>query len=192
MHRLALPLPAALLGGLLLVMTACAAGSATSMGALSNTPLQVVDEVDLERFMGAWYEVARYPNRFQRDHVAVIARYELVKDGREIKLRNTARKGSFDGKVERGSAKGWPVKGADGAKWKVQFIWPFKADYWIIDLDDEEYQWAVVGQPKRENLWILSRTRALDEDVMQGIRERLRENGYDPDRLQATPHPPAP
>ena len=80
------------------------------------------------------------------------------------------------------------VEDTNNTKWKVQFIWPLKADYWVIDLGDD-YEYAVVGQPKRGYLWILSRTPTLAPDVLDGILRRLCDNGYDPSKLSYTPQP---
>ncbi|MHC4810054.1 MAG: lipocalin family protein [Planctomycetota bacterium] len=177
------PLATGLLAALLL-LTACAATAAT--GDAERRP-RAVSSIDLERYMGRWYEVARYPNSYQKGTVGVIAHYRLKSNGR-IVLENTARKKSLEGKEKSGSGRGVVVKGSGGAKWDVTFIRPFTADYWIIELDPE-YRWAVVGQPSRKNLWILSRTPALEESVEKTIREKLETHGYDPARLESTPQP---
>lgn len=88
--------------------------------------------------------------------------------------------------VSRASPASMPVEGNGGAKWQVQFIWPFKADYWIIDVC-ENYGYAVVGQPSRERLWILSRSPVMDETTYAEICRRLRLSGYDPSKLERTP-----
>ena len=80
------------------------------------------------------------------------------------------------------------VDGAGNAKLKVSFFGPFWGDYWIIDLDPD-YQWAVVGVPNRKYLWILSRTPQMEAEVYEGIVSRLRDQGYDPARLNRTPQP---
>ncbi len=182
MMRLA---PAALLACLLL-LTACAATAASEArtGALSKRPVPV-KEVDLERYMGRWYEVARYPNRFQKDTVGVVAHYMLRDNGR-IVLRNTARKHTLEGREKKGSGTGKVVRRSKGAKWDVTFVWPFTADYWIIELCPE-YSWAVVGQPSRKNLWILSRSPKLDDATWTEITDELADHGYDKDRLERTP-----
>jgi apolipoprotein D and lipocalin family protein len=152
------------------------------------TEVTVVEHVDIERYMGRWYEIARYPNRFQKDLVGVIAEYTLRDDG-TVGVHNMGRKKTLDGKKTEAKAKGWIEDEKTNAKWKVQFFWPFKADYWIIDLCDE-YTFAVVGQPSRKYLWILSRTSTMDDPTYDAICTRLKQvQGYDPSKLVKTPRP---
>jgi len=148
-----------------------------------------VANVDLARYMGRWYEIARYPNSFQDGLVGVIAEYALNPDG-TVKVVNTGRKRVLDGPLSRAEAKGWTASRESNAKLYVQFIWPFKADYWIIDLG-EDYEYAVVGQPSRRYLWILSRTPQLDTATYDAICRRLLNQGYDPAMLVRTPQPPS-
>ncbi len=150
-------------------------------------PLEVVDSVDLDRYLGRWYEIASYPAWFQKNCTAVTADYSLREDGR-IKVINSCRKGSLDGKVKQTSGKAKVVNSASNAKLKVSFFGPFWGDYWIIDLDPD-YQWAVVGMPSRKYLWILSRTPQMDEAVLESIIARLPDAGYDPDKLEKTLQP---
>lgn len=147
----------------------------------------VVPSVDLDRYLGTWYEIARYPNSFQEGCVATKATYSLRPDGR-IRVVNECRQGDLDGKPRRAEAKAWVVDPSTRAKLKVQFFWPFRGDYWIIDLG-ENYEYAVVGHPRRKYLWILSRTPAMDPGLYEAILERLRAAGYDPGRLIRTVQP---
>jgi apolipoprotein D and lipocalin family protein len=148
---------------------------------LANDPPTVVRHVDLDRYLGKWYEIARYPNRFQKQCVASTAVYSIREDGR-IRVLNACRKGSLEGPLKRAEGKAWVVDETTQAKLKVQFFWPFRGDYWIIDLG-ENYEYAVVGHPKRKYLWILSRTPQMETEVYEEILERIVRNGYDPDRL---------
>ena len=150
----------------------------------SNSPLTVVESVDLQRYLGKWYEIASYPAWFQKGCTASTADYRLLPDGR-IQVTNSCRKGSLDGKLKESKGKAEVVDTATNAKLKVWFFWPFKGNYWIIDLDPD-YQWAVVGEPSRKYLWILSRTPTMDEAVYQGILGRLPQKGCDPTRLRKT------
>lgn len=154
-----------------------------------DRPLETVEKVDLERYMGRWYEIARYPNIFQSGVVAVQARYRLLDNG-EIEVTNVGRKDGLDGPPTRSVNTAWLAREGDDTKWYVRFIWPFKAPYWIIDLG-ENYEFAVVGQPSRKYLWVLSRTPRMDPEVYRGICERLRKQGYDPTKLKQTPQPTA-
>jgi apolipoprotein D and lipocalin family protein len=98
---------------------------------------------------------------------------------------NRCRKERLDGKVTESKGKAEVVDTQTNAKLKVSFFWPFKGNYWIIDLDPD-YRWAVVGEPSRKYLWILSRAPTMDESIYENILARLPEVGYDPDRLQKT------
>lgn len=147
-----------------------------------KAPLRVVDSVDLERYLGKWYEIASYPAWFAKNCTATTAEYTLLPDGK-IQVVNRCRKGRIDGPPEEAKGKAEVVDTTTNAKLKVWFFWPFKGNYWIIDLD-ENYQWAVVGEPTRKYLWILSRTPRMEEKVYRAIVSRLPEKGYDPTKLQ--------
>ena len=165
---------------LFLVILASCAGKENIM---KNT-LEVVPAVDLNKYIGTWCEIARYPNSFQKNCTATTATYSLREDAK-IKVLNKARIRTIDGKEKSASGKAWVVDKKTNAKLKVQFFWPFRGDYWIIQLD-KDYQWAVVGDPQRKNLWILSRTPEMDDDVYRKILHRLQEQGYNKDRLMRT------
>jgi len=143
-------------------------------------PLNAVASVDLERYLGQWYEIARYPNRFERKCDSdVTATYSKRADGK-IEVVNACREGNGRIKQSKGYAK--VVDRRSRAKLKVTFFWPFFGDYWIVGLD-QDYRWAVISEPKRRYLWILSRTPKLDEAVYRGILERVRQLGFDTSRL---------
>ena len=150
----------------------------------SNAELKTVPSVDLNRYLGKWYEIARYPNRFEKSCASdVTAQYSLRSDGK-IEVLNSCRKADGKLKASKGSAK--VADKQTNAKLKVTFFWPFYGNYWIIDLDPD-YRYAVVSEPGREYLWILSRTPKLDPAVYEAITARLRQNGFDPDRLIKPP-----
>jgi apolipoprotein D and lipocalin family protein len=147
-------------------------------------PLQVVPRVDLDRYLGTWYEIATIPQRFQKDCVGVTATYTLRDDGK-IGVLNTCRKKTLDGELKTAKGKAWVVDKETNAKLKVQFFWPFRGDYWIIELDPD-YQYAVVGHPDRKYLWILSRTPHMDEALYQDLMQRIANKGYDPSLIKRT------
>lgn len=149
--------------------------------------LQTVASVDLDRYLGRWYEIASYPAWFQKNCTATTADYSLREDGR-IKVVNSCRKGALDGKLKQAKGRAKLADPVSNAKLKVSFFGPFWGDYRIIDLDPE-YQWAVVGVPSRKYLWILSRTPHMDDEVYEGIVSRMRDQGYDPERLNRTLQP---
>ena len=150
----------------------------------SSRPLEVVPSVDLNRYAGTWYEIARMPFRFQTQCAGdVTATYTLLEDG-TVKVVNRCRKENGEIDEAEGRAK---LASSDGpnTKLKVRFapaflsILPFVwGDYWIIDLAPD-YSYAVVGEPGRKYLWVLSRTNVMDETIFQGILDRVKQQGYD-------------
>jgi len=150
-------------------------------------PLDVVDNVEIERYTGRWYEIARYPNSFERGCVGVTADYALRSDGR-VDVVNTCRIGSLDGNVKTIEGVARVVDERTNAKLAVTFFWPFEGDYWILELGDE-YEYAVVGEPSRSFLWILSREPTMDESLYEDILGRLPAKRYDPDQLRLVLQP---
>lgn len=149
-----------------------------------NKNLVAVSHVDLARYLGKWYEIARYPNRFEKSCASdVIADYTRGDDGK-ITVTNTCRKADGKSKESKGTAK--VVDTSSNAKLKVTFFWPFSGDYWVIDLDPD-YKYAVIGEPDRKYLWVLSRTPELAPEVYERIMGKVRELGYDPAKLVRTP-----
>lgn len=146
---------------------------------MTQTPLKTVDHVDLNRYLGKWYEIARLPNRFekkcQRD---ITAEYSL--DGKKILVHNSCIQ--QDGKVKVAEGKAKVVDDVTNAKLKVTFFWPFYGDYWIIGLDPE-YRWAIVGEPGRKYMWILSRTPHITDPERGNILGLMQQAGYDPGQL---------
>lgn len=150
--------------------------------------LQTVPQVDLKRYAGTWYEIAHFPKRFQRGCTGTTATYVLLDDG-QVDVINRCRMDSLDGKEKVALGRARIMDRVSNAKLEVSF-WPFWGDYWIIDLG-ENYEYAVVGHPTRDYLWILSRTPTMDPGVYQAILERLKTQGYDTKRLVRTLQAPA-
>lgn len=156
-----------------------------------RAPLQTVPSVDLQKYKGKWYEIARYPNRFQRKCVGnTTATYELEDDG-DINVINECVE--MDGEIDRAKGEAKIVDNSSNAKLKVRFAPGFLSflpfvwgDYWIIDLADD-YSYAAVGDPKRKYFWILSRTPELDTATYQAILRRAEEKGFDPLKVIETP-----
>jgi apolipoprotein D and lipocalin family protein len=168
---------ALILGGLALAGVAYAC-------ARDESDLSTVPSLDLKRYVGRWFEIARYPNRFQKQCSGdTTATYTVLSDGK-IEVLNQCRKADGQMDVAKGKAK--IADETSKAKLRVTFFWPFYGDYWVIGLDPG-YRWAVVGEPGRKYLWILSRTEqmnASDYDQAIGI---IRQKGYDPSKLIKTP-----
>lgn len=146
----------------------------------TKTDLQTVSYVDLHRYLGTWYEIARLPNRFERRCDAdVTANYSLRGDG-TIRVVNGCRQ--KDGSIRRSNGYAKIVDKNTNSKLKVTFFWPFFGNYWIVDLD-RDYRYAVVSEPRRKYLWILSRTPQVDPALYQRILERIEVLGFDSSRL---------
>ena len=146
--------------------------------------LQTVPSVDLKKYAGKWYEIAALPQRFQKGCHCTTAEYTLTDKGYVI-VENRCNKNSSNGKQSYIKGKAFVVENSGNAKLKVQFFWPFKGKYWIIDLADD-YSYAVVGHPNRKYLWILSRTPQMDETLYQQIIGRIKEKGFDISKIKIT------
>ena len=175
---------------LTLLSLALAACSPTTTERLQLPELQTVSQVDLARYVGTWYEIASFPQKFQRGCTATTATYTLRYDG-EVDVVNRCRLDSPDGPEKVASGRARVVDMKSNAKLKVSFFRPFWGDYWIIDLADD-YKFAVVGHPGRDYLWILSREPSMKADIYDAIVQRLVAQGYETNRLVRTVHGPAP
>ncbi len=155
-----------------------------TMSKISAQPLQAVSNVDLNRYSGKWYEIASFPQRFQKGCHCTTATYTISEKGFVI-VENRCNKGSVTGKESYIKGKAFIEAGSMNAKLKVQFFWPFRGKYWIIDLAND-YSYAVVSHPNRKYLWILSRTSKIDIAIYQHTISRLIEKGLDVSKLQIT------
>lgn len=153
---------------------------------MQSQTLQTAAEVDLRRYAGKWYEIASFPQRFQKGCHCTTAEYTLSDKGYVI-VENRCNKDSINGKESYIKGKAFVVKNTGNAKLKVQFFWPFKGDYWIIALADD-YSYAVVSAPEMQYLWILSRTPKMDQGIYNNIITMLSDKGFDISKLQVTQH----
>ncbi len=142
----------------------------------------VVKELDLQKYLGTWYELARYNHRFERGLVGVSANYSIHEDGK-IKVLNSGYKKSLDGRFSQATGKAIvPDPELEPGKLKVSFFWNFYGDYFVLDLD-KNYQWAIVGSSSDKYLWILSRTPQLDPVLYNELIEKIKLRGYDISKL---------
>lgn len=147
-------------------------------------PVQTVSSVDLGRYAGTWYEIARYPNRFQKQCTGnVTATYEIRDDG-NVTVVNSCK--TEDGETDTANGKAKIVDSRTNARLKVSFFGPFYGDYWIINLGPN-YEYAVVGTPDRNYLWILSRTPQMDDALYDVLLQRIAAQGFDTARIVKTP-----
>jgi apolipoprotein D and lipocalin family protein len=146
---------------------------------------QPARSVDLKRYTGLWYELARYENRFEKGCEGVTAEYTLKPDG-EIRVLNTCRIGSLSGAVRMSEGSARIVQGSSNTKFKVSFFGPFYVgNYWILD-HANDYSWSIVGEPSGRYLWLLSRTKS--PSVRKSLTQRAKTLGYNTDLLRTTQH----
>ncbi len=144
--------------------------------------MQTVQDVDIERYMGTWYEVARFPHSFEKNLVGVTATYRLKENG-NVEVLNAGYKYDLNGKRKSAKAFAKIPNPNEPGRLKVFFFWPFGADYLILDLDPD-YQWAIVGSSSPNFLWILSRTPRLPEEQLQTLIGKAKSMGYKVENLQ--------
>ncbi|KAK3206914.1 hypothetical protein Dsin_020960 [Dipteronia sinensis] len=163
---------------------------------MAKKEMEVVKNLDVERYMGRWYEIASFQSRFQpKNGVDTRATYSLNEDGTVHVLNETwsdGKRGYIEGSAYKADPK------SDEAKLKVKFyvppflpIFPVVGDYWVLFLDDD-YQFALIGQPSRKYLWILSRKPHLDEEIYNQLVEKAKSEGYDVSKLHKTPQSDTP
>lgn len=172
------------------VLVACAAQGSCARPQAPKPKLEPVSALDVPRYMGRWYEIAALPNPFQKNCFGTYADYTAQADG-SIVVLNRCHKNSLDGPLQGVEGKAWRPDASLPGALKVQFFWPFSGDYWVLALD-EQYRWAVVGQPKRKYLWILSRTPTMEAATYASLCDRLAAWGYDKKDVHKTVQLPAP
>jgi apolipoprotein D and lipocalin family protein len=143
--------------------------------------LQVVDQLDLNKYQGLWYEIARLPNSFEKKLDRVTAHYSIRPDGK-IKVLNKGYLIRDPSKYKQATGVAWVSDAKQPAKLKVRFFWPFSGKYWVIALD-KDYRYALVGDPSRKYLWVLNRTKTLDENIYQQLMNTAREKGFDTSKI---------
>jgi apolipoprotein D and lipocalin family protein len=166
---------------LALALSGC---TSTTTERLGLAPLETVPRVELGRYLGTWYEIASFPQWFQKGCTGTTAYYALRSDG-ELDVVNRCHLETLEGETNVARGRARVPDPESPAKLEVSFFRPFWGDYWIIDLA-KDYSYAVVGHPGRDYLWILSRTPTMDPAVYEGILERLEAKAYPLERLQKT------
>ena len=185
--------PPRFLSHLALALTLLAPLAVPAQTTASPAPLQTIERLDVGRYLGAWFEIAKYPNRFQRQCVRdTQAQYRLRDDG-QLDVINRCREAN--GEMAEAVGRARQIGAADSPRLEVRFapawlswlpmVW---GNYWVIDLDPD-YQLVAVSEPSREYLWVLSRTPAVEAAAYQALLERLRAKGFDLTRLERTAQP---
>lgn len=147
--------------------------------ATKQEPLKLVDSVDIPRFMGKWYVIANIPTFIEKGATHGIEDYTWNEKENRIDVMFTQMK---DGEKKEYPQKAW-VDNKAGSKWKIQFFWPLKFDYLVVDLA-KDYSWTVIGVPDRDHVWIMSRDKTLDEKTYSEIVNRLKDQGFDISKIE--------
>lgn len=167
----------------ILTLAACAGGPVGN----TNVP-EPAKTVELPRYLGVWYEFARYENRFEKGCEGVTAQYALRPDG-AVAVKNICREGAVDGPVKVSEGKGVPAGDPKGAKLKVSFFGPaLMTNYWVLDRGDD-YGWAIVGEGSGKFLWILTREPVPSSERRAELVDRVKAMGYDTALLRFTKQP---
>ena len=140
-----------------------------------------VKELDLNRYLGKWYEIARFPHSFEKNLVGVTATYSLRDDGK-IKVLNQGYKNTLNGELSVAIGKAKIPNKLEPAKLKVSFFWIFYGDYYVLELD-ENYQYVMIGSSSPKYFWILCRTPQMDSAIYEMLLEKARKRGYNLDKL---------
>ncbi|MCR2747444.1 lipocalin family protein [Limnobacter sp. YS8-69] len=157
----------------------------------ASQPLQTIQSLDVPRYMGTWHEIAKYPNRFQKQCVGnTSAEYSMRSDGK-VKVLNRCQLAS--GEMDEAEGQARQVGGANSPKFEVRFapawlswlpmVW---GDYWVIDLD-KEYELVAVSEPSREYLWVLARTQQVEQAKYDALLARLKARGFDMNKIELSP-----
>ena len=149
-----------------------------------KSDLPVVKSVDLNKYLGSWYELARLPNSFESGLTCVMANYSLKENG-DIKVVNSGHKIGEASKVSTATGTAWVPDPTQPTKLKVSFFWPFSGKYWILALD-RDYKYAMVGDPSRKYLWILSRTKTLPATTIDALLIQAQSLGFDTSKIEHT------
>ncbi len=147
--------------------------------------LKTMDNVDLPRYMGTWYVIAAIPIFLEKDAYNAIEKYTLDPDG-TVDTIFTFNKGSFDGPAKHYRSRGFVVDKINNSTWKIQFVWPFKAEYLITSLNDD-YSQVIVSRNKRDHVWIMARTPVISEEDFKRLRDEVEKQGYDLKNLRRVP-----
>jgi len=158
---------------------ACQGSKHADMKAINTTP---VEQFDLNRYLGKWYEIARFPHSFEKDLVGVIAEYSLKKNGK-VKVVNSGYKGSLSGRFRKAMGKAKLAGAENVGHLKVSFFLFFYSDYYVLELDTVNYEYALVGSSSSNYLWILSRNPHMSENTYQMLLDKAKERGYNLEKL---------
>ena len=168
----------------LLIIPLFAALRSACQSAPERPPVQLVDDLDLDRFMGDWYVIANIPTPFEKGNHNALEQYQRA-GPREVAVTFSYNEDSFTGERETMNPTGY-VSEDHTAVWGMRFVWPLKSDYRVMYVDDE-YQTTVIGRQKRDYLWIMARTPSIDSATLESLIRLAEENGYERGQIQMIP-----
>ena len=145
-----------------------------------------VNYVDLDRFMGKWYVIASIPTMFEKNATNAVETYTRNNDG-TIHVDFTYNKKGPAGRLKKMTQKAFVIDSETNAHWKIRPLWPFLFDYLIIDLDQKNYEYTVIGRPNKANVWIMARNPTMPEKVYQKLVNKIENDGYDISQLKRVP-----
>ena len=149
-------------------------------------PMPTVASVDLNRFMGDWYVIANIPTFIETDAYNPIETYRLNTNG-EVETTFAFNQGGFSGERKEYNPKGFVVENTGNAVWRMEFIWPIKADYRIVHLDDD-YEKTIIGRNARDYVWVMARTPQISDVDYEELIAVVESLGYDLDKIRKSPH----
>lgn len=158
----------------------------------NKRPVETVDYLNLERYLGRWYEIARIDNKFQKNCTATQANYSYRTDG-DLRVRNTCRLNTPKGPVKEAIARGWIDDDQTNSKLKVQFFFKgvkiplFAGNYWVLKIDPD-YRHVLIGDPTRRYLWVLSRAKKMSQPILNKYVAAAKDQGFDVSKLIKTRH----
>jgi apolipoprotein D and lipocalin family protein len=155
--------------------------SCTNRMPVKKIDTTTVDNLDIEQYLGTWYEIARFPHSFEKGLVGVTATYSMREDGK-IRVVNQGYEGSLEGKSRRAEGKAKIPNPGDPGRLKVSFFLFFYSDYFVLELD-RDYQWAMIGSSSPRYFWILSRTPRMNDQIYRDLIEKATQRGYKLDQL---------
>ena len=157
------------------------------VGAASKLkPLLLVEKLDVQRYLGRWYEIARFQHSFERSLVGVTAEYSLRRDGK-IPVVNSGFRNDLNGLYREARAVAWVPDPSRPAALKVRFFWPFAGNYLVFGLDQQDYTWALVGDNSRRYLWFLARTPQIKDELFEKMKKIALDQAYDLSGLYIVP-----
>jgi apolipoprotein D and lipocalin family protein len=165
----------------------CLALAATTLGgcAAKGPEMKTVDHVDIDRFMGSWYVIANIPTFLEKGAHNAVETYSLNSDG-TVATTFTFRKDGFDGKLKEFNPKAFILDTGSNARWGMRFVWPIKADYRIVYLD-EDYSQTIIGRQSRDYVWIMARTPTISDSDFDQLYALVETLGYDTEKLERVP-----